>query len=392
MSSEIVIVGGGLVGCVTALSLSRHSRVSLVAPPRRVDSDGRTTALLSPSVDFLSELGVWDICGSASSPLRTIRIFDGTDRLIRSPLTEFHASDADLDSFGYNISNEVLGSALDDMISSCSSITRHETVLENIKFTDNTACLFLGSGDKLAASLVIACDGSDSLVRRECGVSVRRHDYAERALVVNFGHTLPHNDSSLEIHTEHGPFTQVPLPPTDTSPPTTKSSQKDSRTNCSGLVWVLPFDMVPSSDDLALEIERMTQRCFGSVTLLTRPRTFELFSMTSERFSYGCCLFLGESAHRLPPIGAQGFNLSLRDIMTLTDLFPRHSIASLPEVYHRARLTDITTAVTSVDILGRSLLVDFVPLHLLRALGLITVGRIDWLRRLLVRRGLGFSQ
>jgi 2-octaprenyl-6-methoxyphenol hydroxylase len=109
---DIAVVGGGLAGTVAALAAAAEGwRVAFIAPkpPRQ---DGRTTALLSESLDLLSSLGVWDIVRPSSAPLRTMRILDGTSRLFRAPPVSFHSSEIDLDAFGYNIPNQPLFDAL----------------------------------------------------------------------------------------------------------------------------------------------------------------------------------------------------------------------------------------------------------------------------------------
>jgi len=102
---DIAVIGGGLAGSVTALAAAAEGwRVAFIAPqpPRQ---DGRTTALLSESIDLLTRLGIWEDIRPASAPLRTMRILDGTTRLFRSPPVSFRSSEIDLDAFGYNIPN-----------------------------------------------------------------------------------------------------------------------------------------------------------------------------------------------------------------------------------------------------------------------------------------------
>ncbi|WP_207211421.1 FAD-dependent monooxygenase, partial [Rhodoplanes serenus] len=126
--------------------------------------------------------------------------------------------------------------------------------------------------------------------------------------VLNFGHELPHQDVSTEFHTEAGPFTQVPLPG-----------------NRSSLVWVqkprdaeVTLKLAPNV--LSRTIEDRLQSILGKVTAEGIPQSFPLSGMAARRFGKGRTMLVGEAAHAFPPIGAQGLNLSLRDVMTLVEL------------------------------------------------------------------------
>ncbi|WP_018010366.1 UbiH/UbiF family hydroxylase [Sinorhizobium medicae] len=377
---DIAIIGAGLAGSLTAIALARKGhRVALVGPKPAI-ADGRTTALMDQSIGYLKTLGLWDETEPLTAPLVAIRILDGTRRLFRAPPVNFRASEVGLAAFGYNIPNSPFLDILE----------KHETALSTLERTTAAAARFdlggaevligLGDGRTISADLVIGADGRRSTVREAAGIDVKTWSYPQAAIVLNFGHELPHQDVSTEFHTESGPFTQVPLPG-----------------NRSSLVWVQkPHDaeetLKLAPDALSRTIEDRMQSILGKITTEGTPQSFPLSGLAARRFGKGRILLVGEAAHAFPPIGAQGLNLSLRDIMTLVDLIGRPAGSRLPadtgDRFDGRRRADIVSRTASVDLLNRSLLSNFLPVQALRAAGLHLLASAGPLRGLLMREGI----
>lgn len=374
---DIAIVGAGLAGNIAALALADSGRrVALVAPSAR-HTDGRTTALMAQSMDFIRELGLFEDIARVAAPLETMRILDGTGRLFRAPPVSFRSSEVGLPAFGYNIPNAPFLEELETRISAQQAITRFDTKLDRLVLTEAAAELHLADGRTLAAGLVAGADGRQSEVRRQSGIAVRNWTYPQTALVLNFTHELPHANMSTEFHTEHGPFTQVPLPGRRSS-----------------LVWVLSPREAEATKALPLEalsraVEDRMQSVLGKVTVEAAPQAFPLSGMQADRFGKGRVVLLGEAAHAFPPIGAQGLNLSLRDVMALRDLLsdPALSAAAIGEAFDRSRRADIQSRTLSVDLLNRSLLSGFLPVQILRTAGLHMLSAIGPLRSVVMREG-----
>ena len=208
---DIAIVGGGLAGATAALAAGNAGyRTAIAAPPGK--PDGRTTALMMPSLALLETIGIWPAVRDVAAPLRSMRIIDGTRRLIRAPTVTFHAAELDMECFGYNIPNAPLLEALFAAIDNSERITRFNKPVENLHSDEQGVVVNLDGGTKIAASLLVGADGRNSLVREKAGIATRAWQYPQMAIVLNIRHQLDHGDTSNEFHTEHGPFTQVPLP------------------------------------------------------------------------------------------------------------------------------------------------------------------------------------
>ncbi|WP_160004225.1 UbiH/UbiF family hydroxylase [Rhizobium sp. 18055] len=377
---EIAVIGGGLAGMIAAVALGRGGRnVALIAPPAP-RQDRRTTALMDQSIRFLDRLTLWDKLKPAAAPLATMRIIDGTNRLLRAPTTTFRSAEVGLEAFGYNFPNKALMEVLEAAVSAEGNITRFTAFAAAIEVSADIVAITLADGETLAAEFAIGADGRKSMLRETVGIDTRNWSYPQTAMVLNFAHSLPHENISTEFHTENGPFTQVPLPG-----------------NRSSLVWVQnPSDAQARSEmslaALSNVVEERMQSLLGKVTVEEGVQIWPLSGMMAHRSGKGRVALIGEAAHVFPPIGAQGLNLSLRDVMALSDILCGRPELPVPadagNQFDRKRRADIMTRTASVDVLNRSLLSDFLPVQVMRAAGLHILAALPPLRNLVMREGI----
>jgi len=374
----VVVIGAGPVGLAAALLLADIGyRVTLVAPP--APRDERTSALLVGSCDLLDRLGVWGRIAGAAAPMKTLRIVDATRRLIRAPEIVFEAGEIGLTAFGYNVANTALVAALEEAVAE-TGVRRVSALAEKITPRDDGVVVTPSHGGDIAARLAIAADGRNSRARAAAGIAVTQWRYDQSALVCNLRHTLPHHDTSTEFHTEAGPFTLVPL-----------------AGDRSSLVWVdrpeaTARRLALDASALAADIEHRSAAILGAIAIDGRRQAFPLSGMSARRFAAARMMLVGEAAHLIPPIGAQGLNLGYRDVAALGEVLagPRADPGEAERLraYDRARRADVMSRTAAVDTLNRTLLSGFLPAQALRGLGLFLLGRVPALRRLAMRQGI----
>jgi 2-octaprenyl-6-methoxyphenol hydroxylase len=385
---EAAIVGAGPAGLAGALALAHvGSDIALIGPPppktSAVSTETRTAALLVSSVDFLKALKVFDRLAEDAAPLKAIRIIDVSRSLIRAPDIEFRASELGLPAFGYNIANTALVEAL---YARAREVLRTiiPASIERIEIDEVGVRLDCAEGIMVSARLVVAADGRRSLCREASGIDVSEWRYDQGAIASSFRHSRAHDGVAIELHREGSSLTTVPLP--------------DPR--ASALI------LVGSTSDIASLMERDDERfadalvdrldgLLGQIDGVGPRSSFPVAGLTAKSLAARRIALVGEAGHILPPIGAQGLNLGLRDAAALADCVAEALARGADpggddvlQAYMNARRLDVLSRAVGVDLLNRSLLTSLVPLQAARGIVLHGLNALPPLRRMVMRAGL----
>ena len=389
--TEILVSGGGPAGLIAAAAFGVQGRQVICvdpAPPvteeAAAGSDLRTTAFLAPSVDLLDRVGLWDRLLPHATPLQVMRIVDAGGAEPVARLTrEFDAAEIGDRPFGWNLPNWLIRREILSHLTDLPNVTfRPGTATTAVAPRDEAIIATLSDDSRLSAQLVVAADGRNSPVRQALGIGVRTFRYGQKALAFAVTHTQPHCNVSSEVHRTGGPFTLVPLPNRDGLP-------------CSAVVWMdrgpeiirlrgLPFE------DFVAALNDRSAGVLGRLTPATRLTQWPIISQIADHFSGPRTALIAEAAHVLPPIGAQGLNMSLADLGALLDLSANApgSRDSLDR-YDRTRRPEALARLLGIDALNRASMVGARPLRDLRAAALGTLYAVAPVRRLLMRAGLG---
>lgn len=389
--TDILISGGGVAGLTAAAAFGTAGfGVTIVDPTPPVTtgdakaSDLRTTAFLQPAKQFLQEAGLWDRLAPHATPLQIMRIVDlGTDAHVTR---DFNAADISQQPFGWNLPNWLLRREMVARIAELPNVDFRPGVgFSAMLARDAGAIVTLNDGSQVDAQLVIGADGRGSPVRKAAGIGVKTTRYGQKALTFAVTHDAPHSNVSTEVHRSGGPFTLVPLPDHDGKP-------------CSAVVWMQSGAEVSrlaalSENDFETAANDRSAMLFGPLKLASRRSVWPIVSQIAQVLTAPRMALVAEAAHVMPPIGAQGLNMSLRDLSCLLELAQADpkalgSRAQL-DTYARKRHPDIRLRVTGIDALNRASIAGSPRLQALRAKGIETLYGIAPIRRTLMQMGLG---
>ncbi len=393
-SCDILISGGGIAG-LTAAAAFGTAGFDVVcvdpAPPiteRDVDgSDMRTTAFLQPARGLLEQCGLWEKLAPHAAPLQIMRIVDaGGDIPEPRVVRDFDAVDISDQPFGWNLPNWLLRREMVNRLAELPNVDfRPGTGTVSLFTRTARARVGLSDGSRVSCKLVVAADGRGSPMREAAGISVQTTRYGQKALAFAVTHPIPHDNVSTEIHRSGGPFTLVPLPDWQGQP-------------SSAVVWM---ERGPRAVELlntepqAFEAAMTERSCglFGPLKLASRRTIWPIISQSAERLSGERIALMAEAAHVVPPIGAQGLNMSLGDLRSLLDLAQARpdglGDTQTLDAYHKDRHTEIAMRVKGIDLLNRASMIETRPLRDARAMGLNALYSLPPVRKTLMQMGLG---
>ena len=312
--SDVIILGGGLVGLALAAALDSSGLNCTVIDPAdpkaRKDArfDGRTSALSSSSKRMFDTIGISEHFPIAGCPIRRIEVADG----LQPGGLAFDPGDDD-EPLGWMNENRHLHAALLARARAGKNINLlWKSRPASVDREDHGVTVRLEDGREVGAPLLVAAEGRNSPMREAAGISVARWKYDHSAIVSTLRHERPHENVAYEIFYPSGPFALLPM--TD-----------DQGGHRSAIVWSVKADDAPgflslSDDDFAAEAEAAMGGFLGKIGLLAPRSTYPLGFHHAARIADHRLVLVGDAAHGIHPIAGQGVNLGYRDAAALAQV------------------------------------------------------------------------
>jgi 2-octaprenyl-6-methoxyphenol hydroxylase len=392
METEILVLGGGMVGMTLANALAGAGVATVVvdsAPPESLldtGYDGRASAIAHGSAQVFRGIGLWPYLEEDAGPMVDIRVADGT--VARGPSTLFlhydHRAIGD-QPFGYMIENRVIRRALFEQAATLPALrriapARVETLLREAAGVEAV----LEDGRRIRSRLVVGAEGRNSPSRDGAGIGVAHVPYDQTAIVCTVSHERDHQGVAVEYFLPSGPFAMLPM-----------TGKRMS------IVWTERPDLAArylALDDAAFvaELGRRFGDWLGAIAL-TGPRfSYPLALQHAARYTDRRLALVGDAAHAIHPIAGQGLNLGLRDVAALAESVIDTRRLGLDiggsdvlRRYERWRRFDSVLLTSVTDVLNRLFSNDLPPLRLARDLGLAAVDRMPPLKRFFMRHAMG---
>jgi len=387
---DIVIAGGGMIGTSLALALAPLGLdVAVVeAVPRMAAAqpsfDDRSTALSRSTQRMFEAMGLWPEIVAASTPIRSIHVSDQG----RFGFSHIDAEEQGVEALGYVVINRVLGGVLQERLDDLESVEVFcPAKIVDVDLAPQSATAIIESADgtqqTLTCDLLVASDGANSSVREMIGITARKSNYGQRAVI---GNLLPEKDidnTAYERFTEQGPLAVLPV--------------ADGR---AGFVWTVSeedAERVTALDDDAFLTELQEQFGYrlGTFSKVGKRASYPLVLSKALRLTATRSVLIGNSAHGLHPVSAQGFNLGMRDVAAFVDCIadaPRGADpAAMLEQYASWRRSDQKKLVRFTDSLVKLFGSRRRPLRALRNIGMLGFDLVPGVRSTFARHTMGLA-
>lgn len=410
LSSDIAIIGGGMVGAAQAALLAKanpHWRIALIetfpmpaAQPSLASEakplphflpsfDDRSTAIAHGSVLLLEQLGLWSQLQQHATPIDQVHVSDKGH--IGGALID--CAQVGVEALGYVVPNAWIGRVLINHLQSLANVeVLAPATVKRLQPLPRGARLEIsqeGKASELTTELAVIADGAQSPLRAALGIDNQVQDYQQTAIIANIGLEQSHQGVAYERFTDQGPMALLPL-----------GGSVEGRS--SALVWTLPSDQAESilalsDDEFLQQLQQRFGHRLGRLVSVGKRDSYPLSLFVAKEQIRSSIVVMGNAAHFLHPVAGQGFNLALRDCAALTAtlkaeaLKPQPALGSLKTLtrYMDQQRLDQQATIHFSDQLTKLFSTAALPQAALRALGFIGLECVPPAKQWLAQQTMG---
>ncbi len=391
---DIVIAGGGMIGTSLAIALAPLGlSVAVVEAVARQSAgqpsfDERSTALSRSTQRMFEAMGLWDEIVEASTPIQSIHVSDKG----RFGFSHIEAEEQGVEALGYVVINRVLGGVLQKALVSLEGVEELcPASIVDVELATDSATVSVQRGDArqtISCDLLVAADGANSRVRGMLDIEASRSEYQQRAIIGNLLPGIAINHRAYERFTSQGPLALLPV-----------------AGNRAAFVWTVAEDdaervLALDDDDFLAELQREFGYRLGEFSRVGKRASYPLVLSKAQRLTAARSVLVGNAAHGLHPVSAQGFNLGMRDVAALCDCIAdaaRDAAGFDPgdglllERYANWRRSDQKKLVRFTDHLVKLFGSTRRPLRVLRNIGMIGFDLVPGVRSTFAKHTMGLA-
>ncbi|CEJ43583.1 FAD-dependent hydroxylase [Umezakia ovalisporum] len=375
---DLVIVGGGIVGLTLASAL-KNSGLSILLIEARVASaavaKGQAYAVHMLSALIYQGIGIWDKISPQIAKYCQVRLSDAD----YPEVVKFVTDDLGTSELGYVAEHQALLEPLQEFVQNCPNVT-YLCPAEVVKteYQQDIVAIDMKIAEKIQtvrSKLLVAADGSRSRIREAAGIKTSGWKYWQSCIVAFVKPEKSHNNTAYEKFWTSGPFAILPLPG-----------------NRCRIVWTAPHAEAEAmcaldDEEFLAELTRRFGNQMGKLELLGHRFIFPVQLMQSHHYVLPRLALIGDAAHNCHPVGGQGLNLGIRDAAALAQVLQTADEAGedighlkVLKGYERWRKVENLTILGFTDLLDRMFSNNFLPLVIIRRLGLWMMLRIPMLK------------
>jgi 2-octaprenyl-6-methoxyphenol hydroxylase len=384
IQTDVLIVGGGMIGLTQALALASAGLRTVVVERQEpsvltaMDHDGRVATVSYGSAALFGQIGAWPHLADYAEPITEIRVADSGAPLF----LHFDHREVGDRPFGFTVENRYIRLALHCALAQAAGVDLIAPgELTSLERGQTGVRGELADGRTITAALVVGAEGRHSPLREGAGIRCLSWQYDQTAIVTTVRHQGGHGGIASELFLPAGPFALLPM-----------------RGNRSALIWTERSRDVAALltlDEAGFNAEIMDRAGdhWGQIECDAPRWSYPLGLQNAERYIDTRLALIGDAAHGMHPVAGQGLNLGIRDVAALAEILADSARLGLDlgggealRRYQQWRRFDALTMLMMTDGLVRLFSNDITPVRLARVLGLGLINRIGPAKRFFERR------